>query len=69
MAIEEEIVIEVRNSDIQRLLLSMFKFMQDHSRKIDVNALLRDLIAKQKSYTIPNLRYNIKTGQNLERKM
>lgn len=46
MAIQEEIIIEVRNSEIQKLVLSMFRFMQDHSRKIDVNALLRELIAK-----------------------
>ncbi len=44
MAIEEEVIIEVRNSDIQELVLSMFRFIQDHSRKIDVNALLRELI-------------------------
>jgi hypothetical protein len=47
MAIQEEIIIEVRNSEIQKLVLSLFHFMQDHSRKIDVNALLRDLIAEE----------------------
>ena len=48
MAIQEEIIIEVRTSETQKLVLSMFHFMQDHSRKIDVNALLRDLIEKSK---------------------
>ena len=47
IAMHEEIIIEVRNSEIQKLILSMFHFMQDHSRKFDLNALLRDLIAKE----------------------
>ncbi len=46
IAMREEIIIEVRNSEIQKLILSMFRFMQDHSKKIDVNALLRALIKK-----------------------
>lgn len=46
MAMNEEIVIEVRNSEIQKLILSMFHFIQDNSRKFDVNALLRELIKK-----------------------
>jgi len=46
IAMNEEIIIEVRNSEIQKLILSMFRFIQDNSQKIDVNALLRELIAK-----------------------
>lgn len=46
LAMNEELVIEVRNSEMQKLILSMFAFIQDHSKKIDVNALLRDLVAK-----------------------
>lgn len=46
IAMREEIIIEVRNSEIQKLILAMFRFMQDHSKKIDVNALLRMLIKK-----------------------
>lgn len=46
ISMNEELIIEIRNSEIQKLILSMFQFIQDNSRKIDVNALLRDLIAK-----------------------
>jgi len=48
MAMNEEIVIEVRNSEIQKLLLSMFRFIQDNSRKIDVNRILRELLGIEK---------------------
>ncbi len=47
IAMNEKIIIEVRNSEIQKLVLSMFKFIQDHSRKIDVNAILRELIKEE----------------------
>ncbi len=47
IAMNEEIIIEVRNSEIQKLTLSMFRFIQDNSRKFDVNARLRDIIAKE----------------------
>ncbi len=49
IAMNEEIVIEVRNAEIQKLVLSMFRFIQDNSRKIDINALLRKLIAQKAS--------------------
>jgi hypothetical protein len=48
IAMNEEIIIEVRNSEIQKLILSMFRFIQDNSRKIDVNAILRELIKEEK---------------------
>ena len=44
IAMNEEIIIEVRNSEIQKLVLSLFRFIQDNSRKIDVNAILRSLM-------------------------
>lgn len=47
VAMNEEIVIEVRNSEIQKLILSMFRFIQDNSRKFDVNARLRELIVEE----------------------
>lgn len=47
MAMNEEIIIEVRHSEIQKLLLAMFTFIQDHSRKFDVNARLREIMAKK----------------------
>jgi len=46
VAMHEEVVIEVRNSEIQKLVLSMFRFIQDNSRKFDVNERLRNLIEK-----------------------
>lgn len=45
IALHEELIIEVRNSEIQKMLLAFFRFMQEHSRAIDANALLRKLIA------------------------
>jgi len=46
MALGEEIIIEIRNSEIQKMVLAIFEFMQDNSRVIDANALLRELIGK-----------------------
>lgn len=46
IAVNEEVVIEVHNSEIQKLVLSMFRFIQDNSHKIDINEILRELIAK-----------------------
>jgi hypothetical protein len=47
VAMNEEVVIEVRNSDIQKLILAMFHYVQNNSRKFDVNERLRELIAKE----------------------
>ena len=44
LALGEEIVIEIRNSEIQKMILSFFRFMQENSDTIDANALLRKLI-------------------------
>ncbi len=55
LALKEEIVIEVRNSAIQEMILSVFAFMQESSKVIDANELLRNLIAekeKEKSATV-----------------
>ncbi|OGZ12010.1 MAG: hypothetical protein A3D67_02375 [Candidatus Lloydbacteria bacterium RIFCSPHIGHO2_02_FULL_51_22] len=46
-ALNEGIIIEIRNSEIQKMILAMFEFIQDNSRAIDANELLRTLIAKQ----------------------
>lgn len=45
MALGEELVIEIRHSEIQKMLLAFFKFIQDNSRVIDANELLRSVIA------------------------
>lgn len=44
-ALNEELVIEIRNSEIQRMILSFFRFVQDNTPTIDANALLRDVIS------------------------
>jgi len=44
-ALNEEMVIEIRNSEIQKMILSAFEFMQEHSQVLDANELLRKLIA------------------------
>lgn len=43
-ALNEELIIEIRNSEIQRMILSIFEFMQENSATIDANVLLRRLI-------------------------
>lgn len=47
IAMNEELVIEVRHSEIQKMILSFFKFMQDNSQVIDANAVLRALMGVQ----------------------
>ena len=49
LALGEELVIEIRNSEIQKMLLTFIKFIQDNSRVIDANALLRGVIAEMES--------------------
>ncbi len=46
MALGEELVIEIRNSEIQKMLLMFITFIQDNSRTIDASALLRTVIAE-----------------------
>ena len=48
MALGEELVVEIRNSEIQKMLLQFIKFIQNNSAAIDANELLRTLIAEQK---------------------
>lgn len=43
-ALNEEIVIEVKNSEIQKMVLALFNFIQENSKKIDANNLLRNLV-------------------------
>lgn len=47
MAMNEEIVIEVRNSEIQKMILSLMLFIQENSKKIDVNSIVRNLVEKK----------------------
>jgi len=43
----DEVVIEIRKSEIRKLILSMFRFIQDNAHKFDLNARLRKLLAEQ----------------------
>ena len=47
LALNEEIVIEIKNSEIQKMILALFSFIQDNSRTIDANAILRKLMVQQ----------------------
>lgn len=47
VAMNEEVIIEVRNSEIKNLIAAMFTFMQDNSKKFDVNARLRRLLGEK----------------------
>jgi len=47
-SLSEELVIEIRNSEIEKMILATFGFMQDNSRVIDANEVLRKLIAENK---------------------
>lgn len=44
-ALNEELIIEIRNSEIQKMVLSIFEFIQENSRVVDANELLRNLIS------------------------
>lgn len=44
LALGEDTIIEVRHSEIQKMLLAFFRYMQESSRAIDVNELLRGLM-------------------------
>lgn len=43
LALHDELVVEIKNPDIQKTILALFEFLQEHSRAIDVNATLRKL--------------------------
>ena len=49
VSMHEEIVIEIKNSEMQKLLLSMFEYVKETSRKVDINEKLRSLIENTKS--------------------
>ncbi len=48
-SLSEGLIVEVKNSEIQKMILSAFEFMQEHSQLIDANELLRDLMNSQVS--------------------
>lgn len=46
VSMADEVFIEIKNNEIAKLLISLTRFIQDHSSIIDPNALLRELIQK-----------------------
>lgn len=47
LALGDQLIIELRHSDIQKMILSIYSFMKDRGEKIDANKLLRDLMEKK----------------------
>ena len=48
VSMEDEVFIEIKNNEIAKLIISLTRFIQDHSSVFDPNALLRELIEKTK---------------------
>ncbi len=45
ISMNEVIIIEIRNSELQKMIKQMFSFIEDHAEKIDVNSMLQKKIA------------------------
>lgn len=43
---KEEIVVEIKNSDMVHMIKALFNFIQDHTRSIDINHVLREVLEK-----------------------
>ncbi|MDB4991855.1 MAG: hypothetical protein JWL75_100 [Parcubacteria group bacterium] len=48
ICMEEALVIEIKHSHIQKMLLSLIHYVQDNSRVIDGNQILRELMTAEK---------------------
>lgn len=46
LAPKEEVVIELRNSELVLMMKTLFSFIEDHTKQIDVNYLLRGFLNK-----------------------
>ncbi len=46
LALNDKMVIEIRHSDIQKMVLAMYAFMKDRGEMVDVNRRLRELMEK-----------------------
>ena len=47
LALGDQLIIEIRHSAIQKMILSMYAFMKDRGERIDANNLLRELMEKE----------------------
>ena len=48
LALNDQMVIEIRHSDIQKMILGMYEFMKESGKPVDVNRRLRELMAQSK---------------------
>ena len=48
LALNDKMVIEIRHSDIQKMILAMYSFIKERGEMVDVNQRLRDLMGVQK---------------------
>ena len=48
LALKDQLVIEIRHSDIQKMILGMYAFMKESGKPVDVNRRLRELMAHDK---------------------
>lgn len=49
LALNDQMIIEIRHSDIQKMILSMYAFMKDKGEMIDANRVLRELMESQEN--------------------
>ncbi len=47
ISMSEALIIEIKHSEIQKMILSFFRYIQDNSPVIDANEVLRGIIAQQ----------------------
>jgi DNA-binding MarR family transcriptional regulator len=52
IALKDQMIIELRHSDIQKMILTFYRFMRDHGRSVDLNGELRNLIDKHHNLRI-----------------
>ena len=44
MAMNEALVVEIRNSELQKMIKQMFSYIEEHAEKVDVNSKLQRMI-------------------------
>ncbi len=47
LALKDQLVIEVRHSDIQKMILGMYEFIKENGKPVDVNRRLRELMTQE----------------------
>lgn len=47
LALGDQLIVEIRHSAIQKMILSMYAFMKDYGERVDANRLLRTLMNKE----------------------